>query len=631
VTGPLPGDSHRAAAIRRLQGVLAGLLIATALAWSADVPRRLGWAIYTEQFLAAILALALSLVFLAVRFDGKRGGRVPVADLAASAAGAGVGLYVALRYPVLVEEVAFDPGYGFWPALVVLALLLEGLRRAAGHALFIIVLLFLLYGVVGDAIPGILGGRPVSFERLVTQLAFDTNALLGTPLLVAASIVIVFVLFGHLLNGTGGGRFFTDAALAMMGRFRGGAAKIAIIASSLFGAISGSAVSNVVTTGTITIPLMRKAGFSATTAAAIEAVASTGGQLAPPIMGASAFLMAEFLQVPYADVVLAALIPALLYYAALFFQVDLRAARDGITAVDGETIASLSHTLRGGWIFLLPFAVLLVALFQFNLRPETAGLWSILSLLVLALLRKPGDRPSLAILARLVRDAGFASLEIIMITAAAGLIIGVLNLSGLSFALTLLLVQLGEAYLPLLLLVAAAISILLGMGMPTIGVYVLLAALVAPSLVELGVEPMAAHLFVLYFGMMSMLTPPVAIAAFAAASLARAPAMRTGWEAVRLGWPAYLVPFLFVAAPSLLMAGSPPVIALALTTALIGVWLASAAIAGHALGPVGTIGRIGLAAAGLSLVLPPGAFAAAPYFNIGGFALGAFLLWRTRL
>ncbi len=631
MTGPLPGDSHRAAAIRRLQGVLAGLLIATALAWSADVPRRLGWAIYTEQFLAAILALALSLVFLAVRFDGKRGGRVPVADLAASAAGAGVGLYVALRYPVLVEEVAFDPGYGFWPALVVLALLLEGLRRAAGHALFIIVLLFLLYGVVGDAIPGILGGRPVSFERLVTQLAFDTNALLGTPLLVAASIVIVFVLFGHLLNGTGGGRFFTDAALAMMGRFRGGAAKIAIIASSLFGAISGSAVSNVVTTGTITIPLMRKAGFSATTAAAIEAVASTGGQLAPPIMGASAFLMAEFLQVPYADVVLAALIPALLYYAALFFQVDLRAARDGITAVDGETIASLSHTLRGGWIFLLPFAVLLVALFQFNLRPETAGLWSILSLLVLALLRKPGDRPSLAILARLVRDAGFASLEIIMITAAAGLIIGVLNLSGLSFALTLLLVQLGEAYLPLLLLVAAAISILLGMGMPTIGVYVLLAALVAPSLVELGVEPMAAHLFVLYFGMMSMLTPPVAIAAFAAASLARAPAMRTGWEAVRLGWPAYLVPFLFVAAPSLLMAGSPPVIALALTTALIGVWLASAAIAGHALGPVGTIGRIGLAAAGLSLVLPPGAFAAAPYFNIGGFALGAFLLWRTRL
>ena len=616
--------------VRRSTSAVAALLIAVAVAWSADVPRRLGWALYTEQFLAAMLALAVPLVFLAVRADGRRGGRPPVYDAVAAFVGGGVGAYVAVRYPVLVEEIAFDPWFGFWPALVLLALLIEGLRRTAGHALTAIVAIFLLYGMFGDRLPGALAGRPLSFERLVTQLAFDTNSLLGTPLLVAATIVVVFVLFGHLLNRSGGGQFFTDAALALMGRFRGGAAKIAIVASSLFGTISGSAVSNVVTTGTITIPLMRRAGFAAPTAAAIEAVASTGGQLAPPIMGASAFLMAEFLQVPYGEVVLAALIPAALYYTALFCQADLRAARDGIVAVDRTDIPPLGETLRTGWVFLIPFAVLLIALFEFNLRPETAGLWSILALLGLVLLRPREKRPGWADLMAMVRDAGFASLEILMITAAAGLIIGVLNVTGLSFALTLMLVQLGETYLPLLLVVAAGISIVLGMGMPTIGVYVLLAALVAPSLVELGVEPMAAHMFVLYFGMMSMLTPPVAIAAFAAASLARTPAMQTGWEAVRLGWTAYLVPFLFVAAPSLLMIGAPGAIALAAATALVGVWMVSAALIGYALGRLGIVARLVLAAAGIALIVPPGAFVFAPYLNLSGAVLGIALVWGSR-
>jgi len=622
-------DSVAPIAVQRLTDVLVVLLVGVALAWSADVPRRLGLALYTEQFLATMLAIALSSVYLAIRANGRHGGRPSVFDLAAAAIGGVNGCYIAITYPKLVEEVAFDPGYGLWPALILLALLIEGLRRTAGHALTAIVIVFALYGAFGDRVSGALAGRQVTFERLVTQLAFDTNALLGTPLLIAATVVVVFVLFGQLLNGTGGGRFFTDAALALMGRFRGGSAKIAIVASSLFGAISGSAVSNVVTTGTITIPLMQRAGIAASTAAAIEAVASTGGQLAPPIMGASAFLMAEFLQIPYTEVILAALIPALLYYAALFVQADLRAARDRILAVDSAQIPALTDTLRAGGVYLLPFAVLLIALFNFNLRPETAGLWSIVTLLAIVLLRRRSARPGMAALAAMIRDAGLASLEILMITAAAGLIIGVLNLTGLSFALTLLLVQLGKAYLPLLLLVAAIISIVLGMGMPTIGVYVLLAALVAPSLVELGVEPIAAHMFVLYFGMMSMLTPPVAIAAFAAASLARAPAMRTGWEAVRFGWPAFLVPFLFVAEPSLLMLGSPWTIAVAATTAFAGVWLVSAALVGYALGPMGIAGRLAIAAAGLSLILPPGAFAAAPYLNAAGAAIGLGLFWRS--
>ena len=613
-----------------LQNVLACGLIITALAWSGDVPRRLGFALYAEQFLAAMLGLALPLVFLTVRLNGTRGGRPDKWDYPPAAISAGLAFAVAFHYPHLVEEVAYDPSYGFWPAVVLLGLLIEGLRRTAGFALTIIVAIFLVYGLFGDLLPGPLAARSVSVERLVAQLAFDTNALLGTPLLIACTVVVVFVLFGHLLNGTGGGRFFTDAALALMGGFRGGAAKISILASSLFGSISGSAVSNVVTTGTITIPLMRRSGFAATTASAIEAAASTGGQLAPPIMGASAFLMAEFLQVPYSDVVLAAFIPAVLYYSALFIQVDLRAARDRIRAVDPEDTPPLARTIRTGWIYLLPFAVIVVGLFSFNLRPETAGLWSIVSLLVLVLVRPGGNGPSVRTLVRIVRDAGFASLEIIMITASAGLIIGVLNVSGLSFALTLQLVELGQANLLMLLVVAALISIVLGMGMPTIGVYVLLAALVAPSLVQLGVEPIGAHMFVLYFGMLSMLTPPVAIAAYAAASLARAPAMQTGWEAVRLGWAAYLVPFLFVAAPSLLMSGPWWSVALALVSALAGVWMATAALVGYALSALGMPGRIGLAACGLALVIPPGAFGSALFLNAAGVVIGTIIVWSNR-
>jgi len=331
---------------------------------------------------------------------------------------------------------------------------------------------------------------------------------------------------------------------------------------------------------------------------------SSGGQLMPPIMGASAFLMAEFLQVPYVDVVLAALIPALLYFTALFIQADLRAARDGIAAVAAAEIPRLRDVLRRGWMFPVPFVVLIYALFGLNYGAAEAGLLTAgATVAVGALLVGGSERLRPGTLVRTLRDVGMASLDILLITAAAGIIIGVLNVSGLGFGLTLVLTDLAQHHLALLLGVAALISIILGMGMPTIGVYVLLAALVAPALVKLGIPDIAAHLFVLYFGMLSMITPPVAIAAFAAASLGGAGAMGTALESMRFGWPAYVVPFLFVFSPPLLMDAAPWRVALAAGAAGAGVWLVSAGLVGYLRRALDPPARAGLMAAGLVIML----------------------------
>ena len=453
--------------------------------------------------------------------------------------------------------------------------------------------------------------------------------MLGLPVLVAATIVIAFIFFGNILFASGGSAFFTDIALALMGRYRGGSAKIAVTASCLFGMISGSAVSNVASVGVLTIPLMRRGGYPAHVAAAIEAVASTGGQLMPPVMGAAAFLMAEFLQVPYKDVALAATLPALLYYYALFVQVDLLAARSGLTSIEGPDIPPLTQVLKQGWHFLIPFAVLIYGLFWLNWSPELSALAAAGVLMVTGTTLGYGDkRLKLSDILGALRTTGIASLDLLVITAAAGFIIGVLNISGLSFALTLLLVQIGSGNLWLLLILAAIVSIILGMGMPTVGVYVLLAALVAPAMVKIGLSPMASHMFVMYFGMMSMITPPVALAAYAAASLAQTDPMKTGWTAVRFGWIAFIIPFLFIRSPSLLLEGSVTSVVTATITAVVGVWLICAAFAGFAWRELSLPMRIGFGFAGLLLFIPADAMTHGEWTDIAGFALGAVLVAR---
>jgi TRAP transporter 4TM/12TM fusion protein len=427
---------------------------------------------------------------------------------------------------------------------------------------------------------------------------------------------------------TGGSRFFTELALLAMGRFRGGSAKIAVVASGLFGSISGSAVANVVATGVVTIPMIKRGGYAPHQAGATEAVASTGGQLMPPVMGAAAFLMAEFLQVPYSTVVLAALVPALLYYTALFIAADLEAARAGIKRVEEADIPKAREVLPG-LHFFVPFIVLIVALFNFNVQPEEAVLWASVVLVVLALaFGYRGRRPGIRQMLDAFRSTGIGVIEIILITAGAGFVIGVLGISGLGFNLTFALVQIGGGNLLVLLILAAIVCIVLGMGLPTVGVYVLLAALVAPALVEVGVQPIAAHLYVMYFGMMSMITPPVAIAAYAAAGIARSDPMRTGLEACRFGWSAFVVPFLFVLSPTLLLIGPAGAVALAIVTATFGIWLVSIAVVGYLTRNLRPAMRGLFALSGLLALVPAAAFEGALVTDLVGVLLGALLIGR---
>jgi TRAP transporter 4TM/12TM fusion protein len=612
---------------RPVSDLLAILLILTAIAWATNVPRYLGLGFYPQQYFALVLAFTLPVAFL--RFPARRGLeriQLPWFDLGLAVLSFIAVSYIAVNYPELVLLIFSRPIAVWLPGLVVTLLVLEALRRATGWALVIIISVFLLYALFGDIIPGRLQGRPQHWQLLVSYMAFDSNGILGLPMSVAATVVIAFILFGSLLATTGGTRFFTDAAMLGMGRFRGGSMKIAVLASGLFGSISGSAVANVVGTGVITIPMIKRDGYPAHKAAAIEAVASTGGQLMPPVMGASAFLMAEFLAIPYSTIVAAALVPAVLYYVALFIQADLEAARLGISSIPKSELPSTRGVIIG-LHFVLAFAVLIYALFVMRWQPERAALLGAVALVFSSLvIGYQGQRPSLFALFRTFATTGHAVVEIILISAASGLVIGVLNVTGLSFNLTYLLVQIGGGSAIVLLALSAIVCIILGMGLPTLGVYVLLAALVAPALIQVGIEPISAHLYVLYFGMMSMITPPIAMAAFAAASIARAPAMATGWAAMKFGWSAYVIPVLFVFSPTLILIGAPLDIALAILTAIIGVWLVSAALAGYFSTQISTPARIGFAVFGLLALVPAEAFTGAIWSDLVGVVGGVILM-----
>jgi TRAP transporter 4TM/12TM fusion protein len=381
-----------------------------------------------------------------------------------------------------------------------------------------------------------------------------------------------------------------------------------------------------VSTGVITIPLMKRSGYTGVQAGAIEAVSSTGGQFMPPVMGAAAFLMAEFLNVPYTDVVLAALIPAMLYYFAVFVEVDLIAGRDHVQVVEAD-IPRTSEVVARGWHLLLPFAVLLVAMFQFAIEPQFAALMAAVVVYLLGLMRgyKAG-RLRVSALLDAARETGAIMVELFMILAAAGIVIGILNYTTLGMAFTIFLTNIGSGNLFVLLLIAAAAAIVLGMGMPTSGIYVLLAPLIVPALVEQGVVPMGAHLFILYFGLMSMLTPPVALCAYAASTIARADAMKIGFTAMRFAWPAYVVPFLYAVSPTLLMQGAPLAIAFDAFTAFFGVYVISAAAVGFFKQRNSVQFRLMLAAAG-ALALTPAALLPGQHgLNIAGMALAAAML-----
>lgn len=606
---------------------LASLITFVALTWAMDLFQTFGIYLYPAQLVIGVLGLAIALAYIhlpARRHAGKRA--TPWHDWIAAAIGLLTAGWMSARYPLLVDLTIDAPLEIVVIGLVIILLTLEALRRATGLALPLIVVTFISYAVAGHVIPGPFAAQQTSWDVVAGFLAFDANALPGGPLLIICNIVISFVFFGNLLRVTGGAEFFAELAQTLMGRYRGGPAKVAVAGSALFGSISGSAVANVAATGVITIPMIRKSGYSAESAAAIEAVSSTGGQLLPPVMGAAAFLMADFLRITYAEVVIAALIPGILYYVSLFIRVDLLAGRNGYAGLDPEEIGSM-RDLAGGWFFVLPFIALVVALFGFNLYPQSAAIVaSVVLVASAAIFSYKGERPNPAKIAEAIRATGFVVFELILICAGAGIVIGVLANSGLGFTFTNSLFLLGSGSPILLLLLAATVCIVLGMGLPTLGVYVLLATLVAPGLVEVGIAPIAAHLFVLYYGMMSMITPPVAVAAFTAAGMAGADPMRTAINSIKTGWLAYIIPFAFVFSPGLTMNGSPGLITITVVTFVVGIFLISIAMTGYFLRPIGLVTRVVACLAGLLLWIPVNSFAYAAIVVAGAAVSGLLLL-----
>jgi TRAP transporter 4TM/12TM fusion protein len=514
-----------------------------------------------------------------------------------------VGLYIFVYYPAIVNSLGDISSERVFLGCVTVLLLAEASRRLVGWPLVIIAACFLFYALFAYIFPGDFYGRGWTINRLATYLYLDANGIFGQALQVGASIVVVFVIFGEVLYVVGGAEFLSDFSLALMGRFRGGQAKIAIVSSSLFGNISGSAVANVVVDGAFTIPMMKKAGYPPPVAAAVEAVASTGGQIMPPVMGAAAFLIAEYLQMPYAQVALAALVPAVLYYVTLFIQVDLLAARNGIHGLPPKEVPRLLPVLKRSATFVVPLAVLIFWMFFLNRRPEEAGLLAALAALIVGFLT-PGVKIGWQEIVKILSNAGRGMLEIAAITGLAGVVIGVLQLTGLGFTLTLTLLNIGQSNALLLLVLTAIVSIILGMGMPTTAVYVLLAVLVAPGLAKLGIVPIAAHLFIFYFGMLSMVTPPVCMASYAAASIGKTDPIKTGWQAMRLCSIAYIVPFLFVFSPSLLLIGHWYEVALSIITAIIGAMLLGIGVVGYLFRPVRITKRALFIAAAAGLLIP---------------------------
>jgi len=594
-------------------------------------PQRIGWLIFGEQYMGLFLAMTLCATFLTVP-EGTWGhsDTVPWYDLLAAVGGLAVGLYIFVFYPGMVNSLGEIHPDRVIMGCIAVVLLAEASRRLTGWSLVIIAAIFLFYAFFAYWFPGPFYGRGWTVNRIATYLYLDRNGIFGQSLEVAAGIVLVFILFGNALYAIGGAAFLTDFSLSLMGRFRGGPAKMAIVSSSLFGTISGSAVANVVVDGTMTIPMMKKSGYPPHIAAAVEATASTGGQIMPPVMGAAAFLIAEYLQMPYSEVALRALVPAVLFYVALFVQVDLLAGKHKLRGVPREELPKLGPVMRNSAGFLVPLAVLITFLFFIPKRPEVAGLIATGSCLVVGWVT-PGVKLGLREIINMLADTGRGLLDIAIITGLAGIIIGVLALTSLDFSLTLALLNVAQSSIILLLVLTAIVNMVLGLSLPTTAVYILLAVLIGPALIKAGIIPISAHLFIFYFGMLSTITPPVCLAAYTAASLAKTDPMKTGWECMRLGVLAYIVPFIFALSPSLLLIGPWQSVAPTIFTALIATFLLGVGLVGYLFRPIGAFRRllfIVTAAVLFVPIIPSGSFAVMSWL-IDGFGLMAAIALVT--
>ena len=549
---------------RSLRGPL-GLSLKVAAAGFA------AWVIYANLFVISdplvlgvlFVAGILSLLFIAIGHGREAPENPTTVDFVLSALSAITGAYFFVESETISERITFldpltTPQLFFGGCL--LALVMEATRRTAGLGLTAIVGLFLIYNWFGSWLPAPFGHGIKDFSYSLDILLFTTDGVFGVPIQVIASYVFIFVLFGTLLAKAGGGQFFFDLASAMTRGARGGPAKVAVISSGLFGTISGSPTSDVVATGSITIPIMKRLGYSGRVAGGIEVAASTGGSAMPPIMGAAAFILAEFTATPYREIIYAALIPAILYYVGLFAQVHFRAVNQDLSPGDSDG-PKLLQVLVTGWLFLIPL-VTIVAMLLAGFTPlMTAGAGGI-SVVAASLIRA---RTRLTLWA-IIEALGETTLRILPVAgacAAAGLVIGGLSMTGLGMKIASLIVELSAGKVYITLALAAVVTIILGMGMPTPSAYILAAVLVGPALTDIGLPLLVAHLFLFYFAVLSALTPPIAVAALAAATIADDDPFLIAFHAVRLAVVGFFLPFAFVWNPAFLGQGEPLSVALA--------------------------------------------------------------------
>lgn len=502
-----------------------------------------------------------------------------ILDYGLAAAFAASGIYIMVVWKDRILKVGGTPRMDIIMGTIMIFCVLEATRRTSGKFLSITAVVFILYAMLGPYMPGFLSHKGESWKRIVTFLYVSTEGIFGTPMGIAASYIILFVIFGAFLEAFGTGQWFVDISYAITGRYRGGPAKTAVVASGLMGMLSGSSAANVVTTGSFTIPLMKRTGYKDYVAGAVEAVASTGGMFTPPIMGAGAFIMAEYIGVPYSKIAVAAIMPALLYYVSILLSVDAIAIKTGLKGLDKSELPSVKEVMKERGIFMIPILCLLV-LIGMGFSAIKAAFYSILAIVVVACFKKE-TRPNFQNLTEALASGSSSVLSIIATCAVAGIIVGVLSMTGLGAKLSYTMIQVAGGNVYIGAVIAAIITIILGCGMPPTAVYIILAAVLAPPLIEMGILPIAAHMFIFIFSCIGAITPPVAITAYTAAALADADPNKTGFMAFRLGIVAFIVPFIFITSPALIMVGGTGEIILASITATIGVLCLVAAFEGH--------------------------------------------------
>ncbi|WP_167645641.1 TRAP transporter permease [Mameliella alba] len=472
------------------------------------------------------------------------------------------------------------PPTAIYFALALWALVLEAGRRAAGWPLAIVVGVMSFYPIYTEYLPAAIAGFASPLSYTAAYHAMGSESILGIPMRTFANLIIGFLIFGAALQRTGAGAFFMDLSFALLGRVRGGPAKVSIFSSGLMGSMSGSVITNVLTTGVMTIPAMKRIGIRGTFAAGVETCASTGGTLMPPVMGATAFVMASIMNVPYANIALAAIIPSALYFFGLFVQIDSMAAKENLSGMKEEDLPKLGKTIKEGWYYIFAFAVLIYMLLVLR-REALAPYYATPLLILLNQVFSKKHRWTWSAFGQFLDDLGSLFANLVAILAAVGLIIGALSMTGVAATLVNDLLRIADGNSLLLLIMGALTGLILGIGMTSTAAYIFLAILLAPALIRVGLDPIAVHMFIFYWGMLSFITPPVALGAFAAASIAKTPPMKTGFEAMRLGSVIYFIPFFFVFDPALVGQGTAGEIASSLALAVVGIALFACAMQGY--------------------------------------------------